>query len=482
MPDLFRLDIRTLQKRLRDGDITAVDLLDHYAERIEGLNPGINALIAADPTARLQAEASAKRYAGKKPLGPLDGIPCTVKDNIPMAGLACTLGSPAFRDYRPTKDETAVARLRAAGAVLIGKTNIPEFCVEGYCSNALFGTTGNPWNPALTPGGSSGGAVAGIAAGLWPLAIGTDGGGSIRRPAGHTGLVGLKPTIGRVARVHLMPQLLLDMEVVGPLARRTADAAALFKVIAGPDRRDPLSRLPTEPGADQPLDQPPPAMRILYVEHLGDAPLASEIASSLRIVADRLADLGHEVIAGVLPLDTARLDNEWTRIGQAGLAALRTKMGEGFADASAPYQAMADKGDAISAADLYAMADLIHTLRREAAALFENIDIILTPSAAAQPWPADERFPETIDGQTVGPRGHAIYTGWVNAIGHPAITLPAASAPDGMPIGAQLVGAWNRDWRLLRFAHTYEQVHPFADRWPAITLKGRPEVQCWNPS
>ncbi|MEZ5935653.1 MAG: amidase [Alphaproteobacteria bacterium] len=472
MTDFFRLDVKTLQKRLRDGDLEPVDLLEHYLARIERLNPTLNALIATDPTAYEQAQASTKRYRAKKPLGPLDGIPCTIKDNIPMAGLTCTLGSPVFRDYRPSKDETAVARLRAAGAVLLGKTNVPEFCVEGYCANALFGVTHNPWDTALTPGGSSGGAVAGVAAGLWPLAIGTDGGGSIRRPAGHTGLVGLKPTIGRVARVDLMPQLLLDMEVVGPLARRTADAASLFRAIAGPDRRDPLSRLPAEPGGDQPLEQAPPAMRILYVERLGEAPLAPEIASSLRRTADRLADLGHDIKEGALPLDIEELNQRWTRIGQSGIATLRAGMGARFAPASAPYRAMANSGDALSAADLHGLIAVIQKLRRDAAACFETIDIILTPSAAAQPWPAEERFPDMIDGQEVGPRGHAIYTGWVNAIGHPALTLPADPAPDGMPIGAQFVGAWNRDWQLLRFAQACEQVHPFADRWPTLALEG----------
>lgn len=471
MPELFKLDIGTIRRRFLGGILDPVVLLDHYQERIEALNPTLNALIAADPTVRDQAQASAKRYRSKKPLGPLDGIPCTVKDNIPQAGLAATIGSPVFENHRPRKDETVVARLRAAGALLLGKTNVPEFCVEGYCSNALFGTTRNPWDTALTPGGSSGGAVAGVAAGLWPLAIGTDGGGSIRRPAGHTSLVGLKPTIGRVARVHHLPQLLLDIEVVGPLARRTSDAAALFKAIAGPDRRDPLSRLPVEPGSDQPLDQPPPAMRILYVERLGEAPLAPEVASSLRGMADRLADLGHAVSEGTMPLDIERLNRDWTMIGQAGLAALQASLGDSFSRASEPYKAMAEAGVALSAADLYGLVELIRTLCQQATACFADIDIILTPTAAAQPWPADERFPDVIDGQEVGPRGHAIYTGWVNAIGHPAITLPADPAPDGMPIGAQLVGAWNRDWQLLRFAQSVEQAFPFADRWPALALE-----------
>ncbi|MGH1479460.1 MAG: amidase [Geminicoccales bacterium] len=375
MTELFQLDIKALRRRFLDGTLDPVALLDHYQSRIDQLNPMLNALIAPDPTARHQAEASAKRYRSEKPLGPLDGISVTVKDNILQTGLAATIGSPVFESHHPKKDETAVACLRRAGAVLLGKTNVPEFCLEGFCSNTLFGTSKNPWNPALTPGGSSGGAVAGAAAGRWPLAIGTDDGGSIRRPAGHTGLVGLKPTIGRVPRLHQLPQLLLEMEVVGPLARRATDAAALFKEIAGPDRRDSLSRLPVEPGGDQPLDRPPPAMRILYVERLGKAQLAPEIASSLRRMSDRLANLGYVVSEGAMPLDIERLN----RIGQAGLAALKASLGDEFAQASEPYQAMARAGHALSAADLYGLVDLIQTLRQQAAACFADIDIILIP-------------------------------------------------------------------------------------------------------
>ena len=168
-------------------------------------------------------------------------MPLTVKDNIHVGGLRATWGSRLFADHVAAEDELAVARVRGQGAVIIGKTNCPEFTLQGYTDNLLFGPTRNPWNSRLTPGGSSGGAVAAVASGLAPLALATDGGGSIRRPASHTGLVGLKPSIGRVARVGGFPAILHDMEVIGPIARTTADAALLLSAIAGPDPRDRAS-------------------------------------------------------------------------------------------------------------------------------------------------------------------------------------------------------------------------------------------------
>ncbi|MGE0253739.1 MAG: amidase [Alphaproteobacteria bacterium] len=460
--------IADLLRAYRAGTSDPVAALEHCLGRIAALNPRLNALVAPDPTARAQAEASAARWRDGAPCGQLDGVPCTVKDNIPQAGLPASFGSAVYRAEVCARDETAVARLRAAGAVLLGKTNVPEFCLEGFTANEAFGVTRNPWNPQLTPGGSSGGAVAGVAAGMWPAAIGTDGGGSIRRPAGHTGLVGLKPTLGRVARVHHLPQLLLDMEVVGPIARTVGDAAALFAAIEGPDPADPRSHLPAEPAADAAVDSAPSALRVLYVERIGAAPLAPEIAASVRHVADDLADLGHDVRQGPLPLPVERLGDLWPRIGESALAALKARLGRRFDAAAAPYRAMAEAGERLPAGVLYKVLETIAETRVAAAALFAETDIVLLPATAAQPWPAAERFPTTIDGVAVGPRGHAVYTGWVNAAGHPAIAIPAPPAPDGMPVGAQLVGAWNRDWQLLRLAHALERRRPWADRWPAM--------------
>jgi aspartyl-tRNA(Asn)/glutamyl-tRNA(Gln) amidotransferase subunit A len=206
-------------------------------------------------------------------LSPPDGKPA-----IPVQGLRATWGSKLYADFVPSVDELPIARLRAGGAVILGKTNCPEFTLQGYTDNLLFGPSRNPWNLTLTPGGSSGGAVAAVCAGLGPVAIGTDGGGSIRRPASHTGLVGLKPSRGRVPRADGFPAMLLDFEVIGPMTRTVADLVNAMRLLSAPDRLDPLSTA----FSDRPFEIPSaPATRILYVPHFGSSPVDPEILTSV---------------------------------------------------------------------------------------------------------------------------------------------------------------------------------------------------------
>ena len=213
-------------------------------------------------------------------LGPLDGIPVAVKDNLWVGGMPATWGSPLFKDFVAPADEITVARLRAQGAVLIGKTNCPEFAMRGVTVNPLYGVTANPWDVTKTPGGSSGGAVAAVAAGLVPLSLATDGGGSIRRPAAYTNLAGFKPSVGRVKRGGGFIETMYDCEVIGPIARDVASVRACC-----------LTPLPRR-AAD---DAAPGRRRILFVPTIGGAPVDPEILSRCRAAAAQLAALGHDV-------------------------------------------------------------------------------------------------------------------------------------------------------------------------------------------
>jgi aspartyl-tRNA(Asn)/glutamyl-tRNA(Gln) amidotransferase subunit A len=372
-------------------------------------------------------------------------------------------GSRVFRDYLPAEDELPVARLRAAGAIVLGKTNVPELTFEGITWNPVFGATRNPYDLALTPGGSSGGSVAAVAAGLVPLAIGTDGGGSIRRPASHTGLVGLKPSIGAVPRVNSLPMMLLDLEVIGPIARTVEDTRLLFDAICGPDPRDRRSLFP-------PFENKKSPLKILYVPRFGEAPLDLEIAQSVDSAARALEQFC-EVETGPMPLDLGALNEFWPRFGAAGVAYVMA-MHPGKESLLGPrFQAMLDTGRTVSAAEYLAGFELFERLRRESEQLFERWDIVMTPSAAALPWPAEQPYPELINGRKVGPRGHAVYTGWVNACGIPAINLPCTPSRGGMPIGFQLAARFGADRLLLDIAEKFETARPWRDRWPQIAFK-----------
>jgi aspartyl-tRNA(Asn)/glutamyl-tRNA(Gln) amidotransferase subunit A len=255
--------------------------------------------------------------------------------------------------------------------------------------------------------------------------------------------------------------VLLDFEVVGPLTRSVADAALIEGVLKGPDRRDPVSR-----GSFAAPGGRTEKKKILFVPHFGDAPCDQRIIDAVAGVARRFVDLGHEVDEGALPFDVDQLAEVWPKIPQSGLAWLRRKWPEMSALSHPKYLAMADAGERLSAIELLDVLEIVKTLRRAASSSFERIDFILTPASAAMPWLAENAFPEAIAGTPVGPRGHAVYTGWVNAAGLPAFAAPAATPENGLPIGFQLVGDLGSEDLLFELARDYEHAEPWVDRWP----------------
>ena len=443
-------------------EFSPVEVLDSVLERLEAVNPRINAVVTVDRKgARCAAEASEKRWLAQTPLGPLDGVPLTVKDNIPVRGLRTTWGSNLYAEYVPEVDELPIARLRNAGAIILGKTNCPEFTLQGYTDNLIFGPTRNPWNLELTPGGSSGGAVAAVSAGIGPIAIGTDGGGSIRRPASHTGLVGLKPSRGRVPRCDGFPAILLQLETLGPMTRNVADLCTVMQIIAPPNPRDPVSSyFRWNPFEIEPVRP----SRILYVPQFADSPVDPEVWANVATAAQRFRELGHWVEEGQAPFAIEPLAQAWGVIGQVGLAWLLESKPGWPGKITPALEEMAANGKARTGREYFGALNAFRELEQSLSVFFLGFDAILTPTAAALPWPVTEPYPKRIDGQEAGPRTHAVFTGFVNISGCPGISIPCDPAANGLPIGLQVIAAQGRDGLLCGLAAQFESAHP----WPPV--------------
>jgi aspartyl-tRNA(Asn)/glutamyl-tRNA(Gln) amidotransferase subunit A len=460
---LWQLSATQLVAGYRAGVFSPVDALEACMARSAEVNPQLNALIALDAEgAMLAATQSASRWRSGAPLSALDGVPVTIKDNLMVRGLPTHWGSKALSGHIAEHDELPVARLRQAGVVIFGKTNVPEFTMQGYTDNLVFGPTGNPWNPALTPGGSSGGAVALVAAGGCPIALATDGGGSIRRPASHTNLVGFKPSRGRVPRGDGLPAIFLDYEVAGPITRHVDDVFEVMNIIGPGDPQGTHAAL---------APQPQPA-RILYIPQFAAHPVDADIAHLTAAAAQQFADMGYAVTTAA-DFDLAEgVNQRWSMLSQVGLAWLARHpeaMPGGRFDPKLfgpAMQASHSTGSQATATDLFYLLFEIEKLRREIAKLFSQYDFLLTPAAAALPWPANESHPTQIAGQAVGPRGHAVFAAFANAAGLPAVALPCGFA-HGLPVGLQLVAPEGADDALLALALTFEQRHPWL-RFPNL--------------
>lgn len=449
-------DICALAVSLRDGSLTAERLLDQYLEQIRRIDSQLNSFVWIDEAgARSAARSSDARFASGSARSVLEGVPLSVKDNIWVAGMPATWGSRALADFVPQIDELPIARLRAGGAVILGKTNVPELTLEGYTKNDLFGVTRNPWDPRLTPGGSSGGAAASVAAGLVAAAIGTDGGGSIRRPACHTGLIGWKPSAGRIPRIDGFPAILTDFETIGTLTHSMEDAIALDAIMAGPDDRDRRSLY----AAAAPWKGK--TARILFIPRFGSSPVDPEVAAATEAVATDLSNSGHALSQESVFFDLEDAARIWHVVSRSGVAWLAAREnGKIAARAGASVRSMAADGAKLTGADYIDALERVASFRRLCAELFKRVDLVLTPTAAALPWPAETPFPDRIADQPAGPRDHAAFTGWVNIAGLPSISLPIAISASGLPIGVQFTAGFGADADLLEFARGFTQRHP----------------------
>lgn len=450
--------VTELSALLAAGSVSAVEVFQAHAARIEKINPILNAVIRFDPELGLAQARTADARRARGDRHPLLGIPYTLKDNIWFEGQVCSQGSALFEHFLAPSDAYASQRLRQAGAVFIGFTNCSEFACKGITSNPLFGATRNPWNPALTPGGSSGGAASAVAAGLCPLALATDAGGSTRRPAAHTGVVGMKPTAGLIPHPVGFAEPAFGNSVIGQMVRRVADLYPVLSELSVPCGADPLS-LPQLPALrfDAP-GLPTPRLRIGYSADLGlGFAVDASVARSVEAALERLQARGHEVVA-VDPVwpqgasEDALMPLQW-----AGLAALH---GEAWRrrewDVDPAIAEQIEKGLALGGADVARALYLRDELYRAMAAFFSQVDLMLTPTTPVTAWPLHDMGPATIAGRAASPRAHAVFTPIFNHTGMPAISVPCGLDDADLPIGLQIVGPRFSDATLLGLAQEVE--------------------------
>ncbi len=458
-PDLCRSAAVDLASLLARGDVSAVEVLEEHLRWIDRRNPEINAICTLDRDgARKQARAAdelRRRDPDTAAAKPLLGLPTAIKDLVPVRGMRTTFGSPIFADHVPDEDALIVERIRAAGAVILGKTNTPEFGAGSQTFNPVFGATRNPWQTDRTCGGSSGGAAAALACGMLPIADGSDLGGSLRNPASFCGVVGLRPTPGRVPRVPA-EQGWDDLAVLGPMGRTVADAALLLSVIAGPDARDPISR----PAPERPLHPVEPAdlrgLRVAWTPDLGLFPVEPEVALTCRDAATTFENLGARV--GQAAPDLAG-GGDIFRTLRAHLFA--HKLGPLLAEHRALMKDTVieeiERGLALRGPDISAATGERTPLHCCVAEFFDRYDALLLPTVQVLPFDVRTPWPKQVAGREM-----ATYTDWmascwlITVTGCPAISVSCGVGPSGLPVGLQIVTARGTDRRALCIAAAFE--------------------------
>ena len=466
--ELTKLSAVELARRIRTGEITPLDVLDAHLAKIAELNPQLNAIVTLDMEgARAQAIAAGEAVTRGDKLATLHGLPVVIKDVTLTKGMRTTYASPLYKDFIPDVDAAPVARLRKAGAIILGKTNTPEFATGATTFNDVFGVTRNPWDPTKTPAGSSGGSAAAAASGMVPLAQGTDFGCSVRMPAAFCGIVGIRTTAGLIPNDPM--HLPWDAgQVHGPLARSAEDAALMLDAMVGLDPTWPISAAPPWASALDIVNATTDAkgLRIAYVSDIAGFGVEDEINTICRAAAMRLADDGAQV--DEITLDLAE-----------GFAAYKTLRGEwmvgqqierlDFIDQfGANLSGNVKAGLALSVLDT-AKAEL---MREQMWARFRDFfvdyDFLITPCSPVAPFNVDEKFPTEINGRKLDN-----YIDWIapcfliTLVGFPAGSAPAGLTTSGLPVGIQIVGKRFDEPRILGLCKLVQRANPIG--WPKLS-------------
>jgi amidase len=446
-----------LARRLRARELSARDVVGAHLTQIERVNPGLNAIVTLVADQALdRARQADEDLAHGRPVGPLHGLPIAHKDLQATKGIRTTFGSPIFKDFVPAEDSLIVERLRHAGAIVVGKTNTPEFGAGSQTFNPVFGATLNPHDRTRTCGGSSGGAAVALATGMLPIADGSDMGGSLRNPASFCGIVGMRPSPGRVPAWPTTTAW-STLSVEGPMARTVADVAYLLSAIAGPDARSPIAI--DEPGSlfSQSLECNVKGTRVAWWTNLGGAPVERQVRDMVNAQRRLFESLG--CIVEEAEPDFTDFD-----------AVFKTMRALAFLTGVAPRVAghrdrvketilwEIDRGERLTAADIASAetkrTELYHRMRR----FMERYEFFVLPTVQVVPFGIDQPYPTEIDGVAM-----QTYIDWmkscyyISIVGNPAISVPCGFTPEGLPVGLQIVGRHRDDWGLLHMAHAYEQ-------------------------
>jgi amidase len=459
---------RTLARMIRAGQISAREVMAAHLDQIHRLNPTLNAVVALLPDDKcLQlADAADRSLARGEEVGPLHGLPIAFKDLQAAVGFPCTQGSPIFKDQMPADDTVLVERLRRAGVIPIGKTNVPEFGMGSHTYNSVYGTTVNPYDVTKSAGGSSGGAAAALAAGLLPIADGSDLGGSLRNPANFNNIVALRPTVGLVPTAP-SPLALLGFTVNGPMARSVSDVAYLLSVMAGPDARDPAC-CPSDPAIfAQPLDRRFAGTRVAWCPDLGGLPLDPRVRAVIESQRQTFEDLGC-VVEDACP-DFADADRIFLTIRAFRTAATLGPLLADHRDRMKP-EAIGEiesgmrltSGDVARALEQHAA--LLERMRR----FQESYEFIACAVNQVPPFDASTNWPKQIDGVTMDHYVAWMKSAyWISTTFRPALSVPAGFTPDGLPVGIQIVGRHRDDLGVLQIAYAFEQATGVGERRPA---------------
>jgi amidase len=457
-----------LVRRIRERELSAREVMEAHLSQIERLNPQVNAIVTLHPDRALEgAKTADERQARGEVLGPLHGLPIAHKDLVTTRGIRTTFGSRLFSEYVPAQDDLIVERLRAAGALTIGKTNTPEFGAGSQTYNEVFGETLNPYDTSKTCGGSSGGAATALATGMLPIADGSDMGGSLRNPGNFCNVVGLRPSAGRVP-VYPTQRAWSELSVLGPMARTVRDAALMLSAIAGPDPRSPVAI--DEPGSRfaAPLERDLRGVHIGWSRDLGGLPVDSRVTAAIEAQRHVFESLG-------CVIDEAEPD--FTDADQVFkvLRAWTFSLGFGKAGDNVLEQLKEtvvwniEQGRKLSAAQV-GEAEIQRTrLYHRVRSFMEDHEFLILPVNQVPPFDVKQRFVTEIAGEKM-----ETYIDWMKSCyyitltGHPAISVPCGFTPEGLPVGVQIVGRHRDDFGVLQLAHAFEEATGFWRRRPNL--------------